>query len=131
MIATALRAVADDAEARATIPTWDAHRHPTEEQKAAKADKVRAVARDMRALADDAATRSVRYEEFDALRGRLYVLGFALTTELVDKVATSIRDAKGPMIAPAKGWLSRTGLSRPPRSERLAVSSGGLQLGSR
>lgn len=108
MIATALRAVADDVEARATITTWDAHRQPTEEQQAAKADKLRAVARDMRALADDAETRSIHYAEFDALRGRLYVLGFALTPELVENVAIAIRDAKGPVIAPAKGWLSRS-----------------------
>ena len=108
MIATALRAVADDVEARTTITTWDAHRQPTEEQRAAKVDKVRVVARDMRTLADDAEIRSIRYAEFDALRGRLYVLGFALTPELVDKVATAIRDAKGPVTAPAKGWLSRS-----------------------
>ncbi len=107
MIATALRAVADDVEARATITTWDAHRQPTEEQKAAKADKVRAVARDVRTLADQAEMRSVRYADFDTLRSRLYALGFALTPELVDKVAVAIRDAKGPVIAPAKGWLSR------------------------
>ena len=108
MIPTTLRAVADDVEARATITTWDAHRQPTEEQQVAKTDKIRAVAREMRALADQAATRSVRYEEFDALRGRLYVLGVDLTPNLVEKVAIAIRDAKGPMIAPAKGWLSRT-----------------------
>ena len=108
MIATALRALADDVEARATITTWDAHRQPTEEQQAAKADKVRAVARDMRALADQAETRSFRYSEFDALKDRLYVLGFALTPDLADKVATAIRDAKGPVTAPARGWLSRS-----------------------
>jgi hypothetical protein len=96
------------AVACATITTFDAHRQPTEEQRAAKVDKVRAVARDMRTLADDAEMRSIQYAEFDALRGRLYVLGFALTPELVDKVATAIRDAKGPVIAPAKGWLSRS-----------------------
>ncbi len=105
MIAAALRAVADDVEARAANTTWDAHRQPTEEQ---KADKVRAVARDLRALADDAEIWSIRYEEFDALRGRLYVFGFALIPEIVGKVATAIRDAKGPVIAPAKGWLRRT-----------------------
>ena len=107
MIATALRAVADDVEARATIATWDAHRQPTEEQKVVKADKVRAVARDLRALADDAEIRTVRYEEFDVLRSRLYALGYDLTPKLVENVAIAIRDAKGPVIAPAKGWLNR------------------------
>ncbi len=107
MIDTALRAVADDVEARATITTWDAHRQPTEEQKAAKADKVRAVAQDLRALADDAETRPVRYEEFDVIRGRLYALGYDLTPKLVENVAIAIRDAKGPMTVLKRGWLSR------------------------
>ena len=107
MIATALRAVADDVEARASNTTWDAHRQPTEEQKAAKADKIRAVARDLRALADDAERRAVRYEEFDALRARLYVGGLDLAPELVTKVAIAIRDAKGPVSARERGWMNR------------------------
>ena len=108
MIATALRAVADDVEARAAITTWDAHRQPTEEQKTAKADKLRAVARDMRALADDAETRSVRYADFDVLRGRLYVLGLELAPKLVENVAIAIRDAKGPLAARERGWMNRS-----------------------
>ncbi|MGI3903057.1 MAG: hypothetical protein ACRYGP_30590 [Janthinobacterium lividum] len=107
MIATALRAVADDVEARATITPWDAHRQPTEEQKVAKADKVRAVVRDLRVLADDAGRRSVHYAEFDALRVRLYVLGLDLAPELVTKVAIAIRDAKGPVSARERGWMNR------------------------
>ncbi|MGI3901556.1 MAG: hypothetical protein ACRYGP_05565 [Janthinobacterium lividum] len=107
MIATALRAVAEDIEARATITTWDAHRQPTEEQKTVKADKIWAVAREVRALADDAERRSVRYAEFDALRGRLYVLGYELTPKLVENVAIAIRDAKGPVSALKRGWLNR------------------------
>ncbi|MGI3902269.1 MAG: hypothetical protein ACRYGP_29990 [Janthinobacterium lividum] len=107
MIGTALRAVAIDVEARATITTWDAHRQPTEEQKTARADKVRAVVRDLRALADDAEKRSVRYAEFDTLRGRLYALGLDLTPKLVENVAVAIRDVKGPMTALKRGWLNR------------------------
>ena len=106
-IAGALRAAANYVEGHAEITAWDLHRQPTEEQQAAKADKVRAVARDMHALADEAETRNVRYAEFEALRDRLYVLGFALTPKIVENVATAIRDAKGPVTAPAKGWLSR------------------------
>ncbi len=108
MIATALQAVADDIEARATITNWDAHRQPTEEQKAAKADKVRAVARDLRALANDAERRSVSYAEFDALRARLYILGYELTPTLVENVAIAIRDVKGPAKPLKQGWLNHT-----------------------
>ena len=107
MIATALRAVADDVEARASNTTWDAHRQPTEEQKTAKAGKVRAVAQDLRALADDAERHSIRYAEFDVLRGRLYALGYDLTPKLVENVAIAIRDAKGPLAARERGWLNR------------------------
>ncbi len=107
MIAAALRAVADDVEARATSAMWDVHHQPTEEQKVAKANKVRAVARDFRSLADVAERRSVRYAEFDELKDRLYVLGFALNPKLVDKVAIAIRDADGPMTALKRGWLKQ------------------------
>ena len=54
------------------------------------------MARELRALADDAETRSVHYAEFDASRARLYVLGLDLAPELVTKVAIAIRNAKGP-----------------------------------
>ncbi len=108
MIVTALRTMAEDVEARATVTTWDAHRQPTEEQQAAKAGKVRAVARELRVLADDAETRSVLYAEFDAIKDRLYVVGFALTPKLVENVATAFRDAKGPVTARDRGWLKQS-----------------------
>ena len=107
MIATALKAMADDVEARAASTTSDAHRQPTAEQQAAKADKVRAVAKDLRALAEDAESRSVRFAEFDALRDRLYVLGFALSRKLAEDVATSFRDAEGPAKPRSRGWLKQ------------------------
>ena len=106
-IAEALRAAANHVEDHAEITAWDLHRQPTEEQQVVKAEKVRVVARAMHALADEAETRVVRYAEFETLKDRLYALGFALTPKLVENVATAFRDAKGPVTAPAKGWLSR------------------------
>lgn len=112
MISGVLRAMADDVETRSTT-TSDGHRQPTEEQQTAKAAKIRAVAQEFRALADDAETRNVRYEEFDALKGRLYAFGFDLDPKLVENVAAAFRDARGPTKALEKGWLSILDHHRP------------------
>ncbi len=105
MISGVLRAMADDVETRSTTTTLDAHRQPTEEQQTAKAAKIKAVAQEFRALADDAETRNVRYAEFDALKGRLYAFGLDLDPKLVENVAAAFRDAKGPTKPLEKGWL--------------------------
>ena len=105
MIAIALRAMANDVEKRATEMTWDTHLQPTEAQQAAKADRVRAVAGDVRSLADAAETRSIAYSEFGALKDRLYAFGFPLTSKLEQDIAAAFQSAKGPAKPREKGWL--------------------------
>ena len=107
MVSAVLRAMADHVEARSTIMTVNVHRQPTGEQQTAKAEKIKVVARGLRALADDALTRNVRYAEFNVLKGRLYAFGFDLTPKLVENVATAFRDAKGPATPLERGWLKR------------------------
>lgn len=104
MIVTALRAVADDVDARVSVTTLDAHRWPTEEQRAAKVAKIKAVAQDIRALANDAERRTVRYAEFNTLKDRLYAFGLGLTPRLIEKVATAFRDVEGPVKPREKRW---------------------------
>ena len=87
--------------------TWDTHLRPTAEQQAARADRVRAVAHDIRALADAAETRSIAYSEFGALKDRLYAFGFPLTPRLEQDVAAAFRDAVGPVKIRKKGWMKQ------------------------
>ena len=105
MIAAALHALADYIEDHAFSTTWDAHHNPSDEQRAVKADKVKVVARELRALAEAAGTRQVRYGEYGALRDRLYAFGFPLTSKLAQDVVTALREAEGPEKPRERGWL--------------------------
>ncbi len=107
MIDSALKTMADYIEDHATVTAWDVHRHPTPEQEAIKAEKIRAVARELRALAEAVGTRKVRYGEYQALKDRLYAFGFPLTPGLEQDIAAAFHDAEGPDKPRARGWLKQ------------------------
>ena len=107
LIPNVLRAMAENVEERAAATTCDTHFQPTAAQQAARADRVRTVARDIRSLADAAETRSVNYAEFSVLKDRLYAFGFPLTPKLEQDIAAAFHDARGPVKAREKGWLNR------------------------
>ncbi len=105
MIGTALRAAAAFVDDTATSTAWDPHQRLTGEQRFAKGEKIKAVAEELRTLADASETRKVRYGEYEAFKDRLYVFGFPLTPTLDQNVATAFREAEGPVQPREKGWL--------------------------
>ena len=105
MIGTALRAAAAFVDDTATSTAWDQHQHLTDGQRSARIEKIRAVAHDLRLLADAAETRKVRYSEFEVLKDRLYAFGLSLLPKLALDVATAFHDAEGPAQPREKGWM--------------------------
>lgn len=105
MNGAALRAMADFVDTHATVTAWDLHYRPTPEQEAVKAEKIRTVARELRALADAAETRKLRFGEYQALKDRLYAFGLALTPRLEQDVAAAFYDAEGPAKPRDRGWF--------------------------
>ena len=107
MIDTALKAVADHIEDHATVTAWDVHRRLTPEQEAAKAEKIRAVAGELRSLAEAAGTRKILYGEYQVLKDRLYAFEVPLPPRLEQDIAAAFHAAKGPDRPRDKGWLKR------------------------
>ncbi len=105
MIGTALRAAAAFVDDTATSTAWDQHQHLTDGQRSARIEKIRAVAHDLRLLADAAETRKVRYSEFEVLKDRLYAFGVPLPLNLSQDMAAAFHDADGPAKPREKGWL--------------------------
>ena len=105
MIGTALRAAAAFVDDTASSTAWDPHQRLTDEQRFAKGEKIKAVADELRTLAEASETWKVRYSEFEALKDRLYAFGFSLLPKLARDVATAFHDAEGPTQPRQKGWL--------------------------
>lgn len=105
MIATALRAVAAFVGDQASTTVWDPHQRLTDGQRFAKGEKIKAMAEELRALADASETRKVRYGEYEAVKDRLYGFGFSVEPKLARDVATAFHDAEGPPPPREKGWM--------------------------
>ena len=109
MIGTTLMAVAAFVDDNASATAWDPHQRLTDEQRFAKGERIKAVADELRTLADASETRKVRYGEYEALKDRLYAFGFVLLPTLTQNVAMAFHDAEGPIPPREKGWLRGPG----------------------
>ena len=105
MIGDTLRAVATFVDDNASAIAWDQHQQISDEQRFAKGEKIKAVADELRTLAEASETRKVRYSEYEVLKDRLYAFGFSLLPKLARDVATAFHDAEGPTKPREKGWL--------------------------
>ena len=105
MIGTMLRAVAAFVDDNASGAAWDPHQRLSDEQRFAKIEKIKAVAAELRTLADTSETRKVHYGEYEVLKDRLYAFGLSLLPKLARDVATAFHDAEGPTSSREKGWL--------------------------
>ncbi len=106
MIDAALRTAAAFVDDNASTTAWDVHLRLSDEQRFAKAQKIKAVASELRALADASETREVRYAEYGALENRLYAFGFSMSPKLRQDVAAAIHRARGPVQPRGGGWLA-------------------------
>ncbi len=105
MIDMALWAVAAFVDDNASSTAWDSHQRLTDEQRFAKGEKIKAVAEELRTLADASETRKLRYSDHDVLKDRLYTFGFSVPPKLAQDLATAFHDAEAPTQPRGKGWL--------------------------
>ncbi len=108
MIGTALRAAAAYVDENAITTEADPHHRLSDEQRSTKGLKIRAIARDLRELAEASEARRVRYTEYGALKEKLYAFGVPLAPKLDQNVATAFREAEGPVKPQKKGWLKQS-----------------------
>ena len=92
-IGRALRAAAAYVDDNGSGTAWDPHQRLTDVQRFAKGEKIRAVAHELRGLADASETRRPRYGEYEALMDRLYAFGLSLTVKLTQEVVTAFHEA--------------------------------------
>lgn len=105
MIDMALRAVAAFVDDNASSTAWDPHQPLTDEQRFAKGEKIKAVAEELRTLADASEMRKLRYSDYDALKNRLYTFGFSVPPKLAQDLAKAFHDAGAPTPPRGRGWL--------------------------